>query len=44
MVLRRGAGSSYDPVIDATEFRDVIGRFATGVAIVTARAPTARRA
>ena len=35
MVLRRGAGSSYDPVIDATEYRDVIGHFATGVAIVT---------
>jgi flavin reductase (DIM6/NTAB) family NADH-FMN oxidoreductase RutF len=35
MVLRRAAGSSYDPVIDATEYRDVIGHFATGVAIVT---------
>ena len=35
MVLRRAAGSSYDPVIDATGYRDVIGHFATGVAIVT---------
>jgi flavin reductase (DIM6/NTAB) family NADH-FMN oxidoreductase RutF len=35
MVLRRAVGSSYDPVIDATEYRDVIGHFATGVAIVT---------
>jgi flavin reductase (DIM6/NTAB) family NADH-FMN oxidoreductase RutF len=35
MVLRRAAASSYYPGINATEYRDVIGHFATGVAIVT---------
>jgi flavin reductase (DIM6/NTAB) family NADH-FMN oxidoreductase RutF len=35
MVLRRAAASSYYPGIDASEYRDVIGRFTTGVTIVT---------
>jgi flavin reductase (DIM6/NTAB) family NADH-FMN oxidoreductase RutF len=35
MVLRRAAASSYYPGIEATEYRDVIGHFATGVTVVT---------